>query len=215
MIRLNNEKRQLLTDENRTYYERILLYVRAASFKEERLKEERLLKLLEEIIVIQETGETAANAFGQQPKELAETILSELPREPLNYILTFSVEIALTMIAVFTFVYGVLSIISNERTPIYLGNTILSVVLLWGTLMTLMVVVFTTLQREAFVEKKSIRFTLLIAVIGIVGVGLLIVVNKWVAPFGGELQLGKYGMVSIACLLFLITFIMTKIREQR
>ena len=80
MIQQNNELREQLNTENKAYYEEILIYMRLRNWlKDEESIESKLLEILQDIISAQEDGMSAKEYFGQEPKEIADEILSNVP----------------------------------------------------------------------------------------------------------------------------------------
>lgn len=76
----NAKLQEFLNPTNEEYYGNLLLYVRGKSLlKEEKVLEEALLEILQDILDVQENGGTAENYFGKQPKEIADELLKEIP----------------------------------------------------------------------------------------------------------------------------------------
>ncbi|MGO1478994.1 DUF1129 family protein, partial [Senegalia sp. (in: firmicutes)] len=74
LIKLNNEKREKLTDENLKYYEEVLIYIRSSLDKKEVETEEILAELLDHLLDAEENGKTAKEIFGASPTEYAKEI---------------------------------------------------------------------------------------------------------------------------------------------
>lgn len=80
MIQQNNELREQLNTENKTYYEEILIYMRLRDWlKDEEDIESKLLEILQDMISAQKDGISAKEYFGQEPKATADEILSNVP----------------------------------------------------------------------------------------------------------------------------------------
>lgn len=76
LIELNNTYREQLNEENKEFYDDILVYIRAKSFfKDERQVEESLLEILTDIIEAQNQEVKASDYFGKNPKEISDEIL--------------------------------------------------------------------------------------------------------------------------------------------
>jgi len=81
MIAENNRLRELLTIENKVYYENLLLYVRLEGMmRDERKIESFLLEVLQDMLAAQKDGVSAKAYFGKTPKAIADDYLSVLPR---------------------------------------------------------------------------------------------------------------------------------------
>ena len=104
----------------------------------------------------------------------------------------------------------------KKERILFLGNTVLVVGVFLFVLASLIVIFLKSLKNNAF--RLNISNKAFIAVYSALlmgcSVGIWLVITK-VAGFGREITLGQYGLISIGCVLALITFIMKKIREQR
>ena len=215
IIAENNEKRELLSDVNKEYYLNFLTYVRSSFFKDERALEEVLLEMLDHVLLAQEEGKSAEVVFGKKPKELADEVIENLPPEPFKYMFTFGLELLATLLACYTVAMGFMDIVTNQYKTLYVGNALIIVGTLVLTMVAIILITFYTLKKESFNKKKSkaaVIYFICIFVIGSISVGLL---ANYLPNFGREIDLGRYGMFSIGCLLALVTFILKKIREQR
>ena len=211
----NNEKRELLSQENEEYYSNFLIYVRSSFFKDERAVEEVLLEMLDHLLLAQNEEKSADAVFGKNPKALADEVIENLPPEPFKYMFTFGIEILATLLACYTVVIGLMDIITNQDKTLYVGNALIIVGTLLATLAALIIVFFYSMKKDSFNKKKSkapFIYFICIFVVGTTGVGFL---ANFLPDFGRAIEIGRYGMFSIGCLLALVTFIMKKIREQR
>jgi len=76
MIQVNNERRKQLNEENRKYYENMLVYLRLSSIPEKKT-EELLLEMLDHLLIAQEEGRSAEDVFGNPEsycKEVVQTM---------------------------------------------------------------------------------------------------------------------------------------------
>ena len=71
LIKSNNEKRELLTEENEKYYSNLLVYIRSRLSLSDRSTEEVLMELLDHTLEGQVEGKTAEKIFGEDPKSFA------------------------------------------------------------------------------------------------------------------------------------------------
>lgn len=215
IIKENNEKRKLLTEENLNYYENFLTYVRSNLFKDERATEEVLLEIVDHLLLAQEEGKSAEDVFGKNPQQLADDVVENLPIEPFRFQFLFGIELMATLLAVYTLVLGIFDIIVGNAKTIYIGNTIFLVAALMGVLSLIIVLVMKMLKQESFKKTKSKKFYFLIVGTMTIGSVAIAFVATKLPNFGRAVVIGEYGMFSIGCLLMLITFILKKIREQR
>ncbi|MDT2834976.1 hypothetical protein P7H70_13095 [Vagococcus carniphilus] len=81
LIEKNNNLRELLSAENKEYYEQILIYIRTKSFFHDELDIEKiLLEILQDILEAQKNSENAVDYFGNNPQNTLDDILSQLPK---------------------------------------------------------------------------------------------------------------------------------------
>ncbi|BAH06608.1 DUF1129 family protein [Clostridium kluyveri] len=79
MIEGNNQLREKLTDNNKEYYEKLLLYIRSAGlFYDDYEIESLLLQILQDIISAQNNGQSAEEFFGKNPQVAADELIHNL-----------------------------------------------------------------------------------------------------------------------------------------
>lgn len=84
----NNELRDKLTPENKKYYEKILLYTRFKGlFGDDEIIETALLNILYDLLDAQESGISAEDYFGKEPKSYLDELFKEMPQVPLRKII--------------------------------------------------------------------------------------------------------------------------------
>ncbi|MCH3963927.1 MAG: DUF1129 domain-containing protein [Clostridium sp.] len=78
-IETNNQLRKKLTDENKEYYEQLLVYIRSAGlFYDDCEIENLLLQILQDIISAQEDGQSAEEFFGKRPQLAVDELIHNL-----------------------------------------------------------------------------------------------------------------------------------------
>ena len=81
---------QQLIKDNETYYSGLLVYIRTKTFFKDELKtEELLMEVLQDILEAQKNGVSAADYFGNSPKETADQIIEQIPFNFKNVLTTF------------------------------------------------------------------------------------------------------------------------------
>ncbi|MFL2132812.1 hypothetical protein [Desemzia sp. FAM 24101] len=86
----NATLQQQLIKENETYYSDLLVYIRTKTFFRDELKtEELLIEVLQDILEAQDNGISAADYFGNSPKETANQIIEQIPFNFKNVLSTF------------------------------------------------------------------------------------------------------------------------------
>ncbi|API88441.1 hypothetical protein BKP56_03610 [Marinilactibacillus sp. 15R] len=147
MIQQNNELREQLNTENKTYYEEILIYMRLRDWlKDEEDIESKLLEILQDMISAQKDGISAKEYFGQEPKATADEILSNVP---INW---------LDGLKILGLVFGIsifFSILSNLSADQYKVN-ILQLIINSLTIGLGVIVCLSILKNSTFKKEKSI-----------------------------------------------------------
>ena len=90
LIKQNNELRLQLNEENKKYYEELLVACRMKSTtKKESELEIQLLEILQDLILYQKHGKNFTDVFGNDIDKLSSSILLELPKENKVKLLRF------------------------------------------------------------------------------------------------------------------------------
>jgi len=85
MIKLNNERRKLLNEKNREYYEKMLLYLRFSPIPE-KTTEELLLEMLDHLLIAQQEGRSAEDVFGTDPEAYCKEVVRSVgKRSPFGF----------------------------------------------------------------------------------------------------------------------------------
>ncbi|QQN86536.1 DUF1129 family protein [Bacillus toyonensis] len=82
MIKVNNEKRKLLTKENELAYGNILVYIRCSNVPEQQ-SEELLLEILDHLLESQKEGKTAYDIFGDDLQAYCDELITALPKQTM------------------------------------------------------------------------------------------------------------------------------------
>jgi DNA-binding ferritin-like protein (Dps family) len=82
MIQLNNERRKQLYEENKNYYENMLVYLRLSSIPEKKT-EELLLEMLDHLLIAQQEGRSAEDVFGKDPEAYCKEVVQSIGNQSL------------------------------------------------------------------------------------------------------------------------------------
>lgn len=216
IIQQNNEKRKLLTPENETFYENMLVYIRTNAFCNERATEEVLLEMLDHLLEAQKEGKMAEEVFGKSPQLLAEEIIETLPKESWKDTAEFSLEIILTLFGWFLVSWGILPLIRQTDQTIHLGSLIVSSLLLIGIALIFIYLIFGIIRKNAFDDKKEKRkatwiYGVLVGLILVVGFGIVLLIE----PFGPTVQITYYTAFGLGCFFILTTYLLKRMRETK
>ena len=90
LIKQNNELRSQLNQENKKYYEELLIACRMKNTKKKESELEiQLLEILQDLILYQKQGKNFTDVFGNDIDKLSSSILLELPKENKVKLLRF------------------------------------------------------------------------------------------------------------------------------
>ncbi|MGY3777634.1 DUF1129 family protein [Isobaculum melis] len=148
-IEKNNLLRNQLTNENKVYYEKLLLYIRTVGiFYDEAEIESLLYGILSDVVSAQEHGETAADYLGKDPKEMADTLISKLEKPKLKQKLKLASYIF--GISSFFSLIGEFSAAEFKVNPIvFLLNGLLSIIMVY--------VVFICIHKTVYSTKSATK----------------------------------------------------------
>ncbi|MCU7674609.1 DUF1048 domain-containing protein [Bacillus thuringiensis] len=136
MVKLNNEKRKLLTAENEAAYGDMLIYLRFTSVPQKQM-EELLLEILDHLLEAQEDGKNAHDIFGEDLKTYCDELISSSEHQNTLQqaaVIGFAVSLLLAVqIGYDTFTTLMQKLFSNTNTsgiPFSIPGTILSAIVL-------------------------------------------------------------------------------------
>ena len=90
LIKQNNKLRSQLNEDNKKYYEELLVACRMKNTtKNESALEIQLLEILQDLILYQKQGKNFTDVFGDDINKLSSSILIELPKENKGKLLRF------------------------------------------------------------------------------------------------------------------------------
>ncbi|SDJ62667.1 DUF1129 family protein [Salimicrobium halophilum] len=217
MIKSNNEKRKELTEENREYYEDMLLYIRLSYSKSELDMEEVLAELLDHLLEAQSQGRTAEDVFGNDPKAYAEDIVGELPtmmtKEKFSLI-SIGILGFLGVSALFTGIGDLLAyIIMDQSEPtrtIHIGSSLLETgifipLAFFFTYVTIQYLRWSTFRKI----KRSTEFIITFLFGGAMFLVYFFLI-LFLPEFGPELSIPLYVSVIVGIVLTISAWVLTK-----
>ena len=99
LLEYNNKLRMQLNEENKKYYEKLLITCRTKAIAaNETALEIQLLEILQDLILYQKQGKNFTDVFGNDIDKLSSSILIELPKENKGILLRFSLVYLLILI---------------------------------------------------------------------------------------------------------------------
>lgn len=159
LIEENNEKREMLNDENLALYEEFLLYIRTDLRVDEQAGEEVLLDLLDHLLELQEEGKLGKELFGDRPQDYADELIDALPREKKRNATVFIFSQLLSLAGWFSIAYGVIYILmsffTEVDTAISLGNILILLASVAFVAFFAVWMIFKMVRSTLFRPKKS------------------------------------------------------------
>ncbi len=207
LVKQNNKYREQLTQENKVYYEDILLYMRTFGFFYEELEtEQHLMTILQDILEAQKHGESAEKYFGKHPKEIVDQLTKHFDKPSWKSI--FKMSGFIFLISTFYSIFGSFTVPTLQvNVVVLLLNGILSVACVYG--------IFKMLHLSIYVKKqipKLINFFILWVLV-MIPLCLFILIQLF-TPKQGIVKIGP-PFDWIAILVILITAIVYVIFKKK
>ncbi|RYL97010.1 hypothetical protein EWH99_13595 [Sporolactobacillus sp. THM7-7] len=170
MVKQNNQLRDELMEENKTYYEDLLTYIRTAGlFYDDHEVESLLMQILQDIISAQNNGQSAEEFFGKNPQQAADELIHNLGKASWKEILKLT-----------GLIFGISSFFELLNALSLPGKGINFLVLILNGLLSFFVIgiVFYVLHRSIYakiIKGKVVSFLVLwLACMLIIGLFVLI-----------------------------------------
>lgn len=191
LIELNNTYREQLNEENKEFYDDILVYIRAKSFfKDERQVEESLLEILTDIIEAQNQEVKASDYFGKNPKEISDEILKNTNKMSFKDM----IKLILSTMGLYTLV-TVLPKLINPSEGLDLGKFFIGLVITF-----LFAEFIINFVGNTVYSNKSKKFTFTIVALFCIYICLIISIKQFL-PTMLEIKLtGAVGITIISIL---------------
>lgn len=204
LIKENNRLRKQLTDENKKYYEDLLLYIRINGHKQEQATEETLLEILQDILEAQKNGRSAQAFFGKNPKEISDEILTALPNET-----KISTARSISFVLILLLQYNLFSILLEPVVTLSFFKTALPLLLIVCVIILLLV----SLKRGRFSKKSGWTFALF-AFICWLATLLIPIVDTAMGGIGKTLVLSHQTFALILLVLSVIILLSTFLKKE-
>lgn len=211
LIQENNDKRELLTDDNKKVYEDFLVYLRTDLRIDEYQGEEILMEILNHLLEAQADGAAADEIFSNDPKGFADELIAELPSEKKRGRTGFIVGQFLDIVAFLLIVQGILNFVlpyfTEIDTSVGLGNMMLLGILITIIVLAAIRVIFNLIRQSLFKEnpKKAERMAMMkAAVYGMVGFGIIMAVAVFVPEFGPVIHVEWWVYIAGGLVLYVI-----------
>lgn len=210
MITQNNQLREKLTNENKVYYENLLLYLRFEGImRDEEKIEAFLLEVLQDILLAQQDGISAKSYFGKEPKVIADDFLVTLPRSLWEGIKLF------LLVLVSYAGSSILPSLTTTGKPIDIGIMLITSIYAFIVIMASFKYLASIIYKlTVFIKHKVIRLLVLWVVLMVILAPVLLI-NFWVhTPFKINVN-GVLGIVIIMVLWLIGLFFYLRIADKK
>lgn len=218
LIEENNRKREQLTPENEKYYSDMLIYIRLQLTLSEQQSEEVLMEMLDHLLDGQNEGKSAWDIFGDDPKQYADEIILNLPKEKKREVIPFVSRLVLDLFSWMLMIRGVAilvgSQIKNEAvdSSVYLFSSLLTLSLILGSVAFGVWFIFRTIQRSLFNEHASEKKDMVkVGLFGAISMGLIMAVTILIPEFGPSFHFSWWASILTGCVLWVIVFTFKKL----
>ncbi|MER2000831.1 MAG: DUF1129 family protein [Lysinibacillus sp.] len=212
LVKSNNERKKMLSKSNLKYYEDLLVYIRLASLKEEKAKEEVLMEMLEHLIEAEQNGVEAEKVFGKTPKQLADDIIDSLPAEKKSSAIYFMVETIILLVGVYIASTGLFNAILKENYELHVGSALICLAALIGGFLVMLPILIKQLQKSSF-SKSKMPFVIssITMTVYIFGIATLVV---FIPAIGQPFNVTPWMMLGVGVALLIIYFSMKFFRTK-
>lgn len=207
LIEENNRKRERLTKENEKYYGDMLVYIRLQLTLSEQQSEEVLMEMLDHLLEAQNEGKTAKDIFGANPKQYADEIIENLPKEKKRQVLPFVSGLVLNIVSYMLIIRSIVILIGSQfkeiTTTVYPLTSIIVLVVILASISFGVWYIFKIIKDSLFLEKPNNKKDMIKAgIFGSVSMALIIVASKLMPEIGPSFSLSYLGLNffhSISC----------------
>lgn len=218
LIKENNQKRELLTDENEKYYSDMMIYIRLQLMTSEQKTEEILLELLDHVLDGQRDGKTAKEVFGDNPQAYADEIIEQIPNEDKRSLASFIIGVVVDLIGWIFVAQGLIGLIISQFTEVdntvYLLNAVIVNVVLGAIIIGGVLYIFKLLKNSLFKDKAQEKKMMIKAgLYGAISFMLLILIRRFVPKVGPSFQFPATMSLIIGGVILLIVFVVKRLKK--
>ncbi|AYA74838.1 DUF1129 domain-containing protein [Bacillus sp. Y1] len=216
LIEENNRKRERLTKENEKYYGDMLVYIRLQLTLSEQQSEEVLMEMLDHLLEAQNEGKTAKDIFGPNPKQYADEIIENLPKEKKRQVLPFISGLALNVISYMLIMRSIVILIGSQfkeiTTTVYPLTSIIVLSVILASISFGVWYIFKIIKDSLFLEKPNNKKDMIKAgIFGSVSMALIIVASKLMPEIGPSFSLSWWASLLCGCIIWIAGYGVKKI----
>lgn len=216
LIEENNQKRERLTKENEKYYGDMLVYIRLQLTLSEQQSEEVLMEMLDHLLEAQNEGKTAKDIFGPNPKQYADEIIENLPKEKKRQVLPFISGLALNVISYMLIIRSIVILIGSQfkeiTTTVYPLTSIIVFSVILASISFGVWYIFKIIKDSLFLEKQNNKKDMIKAgIFGSVSMALIIVASKLMPEIGPSFSLSWWASLLCGIIIWIAGYRVKKI----
>ena len=210
LIKSNNEKRELLTEENEKYYSNLLVYIRSRLSLSDRSTEEVLMELLDHTLEGQVEGKTAEKIFGEDPKSFADELIQQMPKESKREILQFGAQLVTNVLGLLLIIRGLVILIISQFKEVENSVYLYSSAALFSTVLIAMAfgiwLIFKAINKTVFGKNKKVwRIELVGGLAGAALAASVMAVSYFYKEQGPAIPFPWYWSIFIGLFIWLIS----------
>ncbi len=211
LIEENNRKRDRLTKENEKYYSDMLVYIRLQLTLSEQQSEEVLMEMLDHLLEAQNEGKTAKDIFGPNPKQYADEIIENLPKEKKRQALPFISGLILNVISYMLIIRSIVILIGSQfkeiSTTVYPLSSIIVLIVILASISFGVWYIFKIIKDSLFLEKQNNKKDMIKAgIFGSVSMALIIVASKLMPEIGPSFSLSWWASLFCGCVIWTVGY---------
>jgi len=215
LIEENNQKRELLTPENKQYYSDMLVYIRLNLSLSEQQSEEVLMEMLDHLLEGQKDGKSARDIFGDDPKRFADDIIQNLPKGKKRDVFPFLCGIVLHLMSWMFIIRGIAILVTSHfrdvETTVYpLTSLIIFVVILAAVFFDVWFI-FRIIQQSLFNENANKKKDMMkFIIMALLSMGIIVGISLFTPKFGPTFHFTWLASLLTGGSLLVIVYIMRK-----
>ncbi|MCK0472837.1 DUF1129 family protein [Halalkalibacter sp. APA_J-10(15)] len=211
LVKQNNEKRKELTEENRNYYEDMLIYIRLSYNKSEEETEVILTELLDHLLEAQNEGRTAEDVFGHNPKEYTNEIIGELPKMVTRERILFGVMALFYFLSASILFSGIYQLIGHFFLNIdgltkdyYIGTVLVKTMISIPIAFVLLFGIVQYIRWACFKKINKVKEFVMTWLGGVLSFGIFVLAFIFVPNFGPVVSIPVYVVFVLGAVLYVV-----------
>jgi DNA-binding ferritin-like protein (Dps family) len=219
IVKINNDLREKLSEENKKVYEDMLVYIRTNTNKSEQQTEEVLLELLEHLLAAQADGKTVQDIFGNDIKQYCDEIINEIPGEKRSISLLFGAYLFINLFGIMSLTYGTLGFFFNRvfhlgssNVEISLGSTIVNFLIDAVLIYIFVIIILKWIKSTTFKQKETKKWVefFQIWLVSTLFIGIMVIINIFMPSFGLAITIPNLFFTAVGILLVITSSVLNK-----